>query len=141
MGNNLNRSAEKIAPALFVDNGLKHLAHSDIGGVVHLLVDKTLVVTEVEVGFGSVGRYEHLAVLIGAHCARVHIDIGVEFLHKHLVSVSLQQKGDARRRNTFSQTGNHASGNKYIFCHCDYFCLKLYGKITNCNTNHKYAKD
>jgi hypothetical protein len=39
-------------------------------------------VAEVEIGLGAVVGHEHLAVLERRHRARVHVDVGVELLHR-----------------------------------------------------------
>jgi hypothetical protein len=41
-------------------------------------------VTDVEVGLGAVLGDEDLAVLERVHGARVHVEVGVELLHRHV---------------------------------------------------------
>ena len=45
---------------------------------------EAFVVTEIEIGLSAVLRYEHLAVLVRAHGARVDIDVGVELEQRNL---------------------------------------------------------
>ena len=79
-----------------------HLARGKIGILIEIHVDKTLVVTEVEVGFGAVLGDENLAVLIRAHGARVDIYVRVELLRDNAQPLSLQHHAEARRRDSLS---------------------------------------
>src|SRR6478736_6737376 len=49
-----------------------------IGGAGEVLVDEALVVPDVEIGLGAVLGHEDLAVLEGAHRARVDVQVRVE---------------------------------------------------------------
>ena len=40
--------------------------------------------------FGAVFQHKNLAVLIGAHCAGIHVDVRVEFLDRDLEPVFLE---------------------------------------------------
>ena len=44
--------------------------------------NKTLVMAEIQIGFGPVMRDEHFAVLKRAHGARVDIDVRIELDHR-----------------------------------------------------------
>ena len=82
--NDLNGGAEIFAPALLVEHVPVYLSGGEVGKTVEVLVDKSLIVSEVKVGFGAVLGDLNLAVLIGAHCAGVDIYIGVELLSGNL---------------------------------------------------------
>src|SRR6266545_1917736 len=79
---------------------------------------KSLVVTQVEVSFRAVICDKDLAMLKGRHRARVNVDVRIELDQRDVESASFKQAANRRRCQAFSQTGNHAAGNKDIFSHC-----------------------
>ena len=81
------------------------------------LIHKPLIVAQIQVGLRPVIGDEYLAVLIGAHGAGVHIEIGVEFLVAHPQSPLLEKTAQRRRADALPQTGHHAAGDKYILHH------------------------
>ena len=89
MGNDLHRSSAVIAPALLVQHGPVYFAGSDIGIVVQTLIDESLVVTQVQIRLCPVVGHENFAVLNRVHCARIHIQVGIKFLHSHFISARL----------------------------------------------------
>ena len=72
--------------------------------------------TEVEVSLGAVVGYENLAVLIGAHSARVNIYIRVELLDSYLVTSHFEQPTERSSRNALAKTRNYAAGDENVFC-------------------------
>ena len=94
VGNNLNGAAEIVAAALLVEDGPVDLTGCDVAVHGQILVDEALVVSEVEVGFGTVVGDEYLAVLVGAHCARVNVYIRVELLDSYLVPSHFKQTSE-----------------------------------------------
>ena len=115
VGDDLHRGAQVVAPALPVQHGPVDLAggHGAVAGEV--LVHEPLVVAQVQVRLGSVLGDEHLAVLIGTHSPRVHIDIGVELLVPHPDAPLLQKPPQGGRADPLAQAGDHAAGNEYEF--------------------------
>ena len=87
--------------------------HGAVAGEV--LVHEPLVVAQVQVRLGAVLGDEHLAVLIGTHSPRVHIDIGVELLVPHPDAPLLQKPPQGGRADPLAQAGDHAAGNEYEF--------------------------
>lgn len=87
--------------------------HGAVAGEV--LVHEPLVVAQVQVRLGPVLGDEHLAVLIGTHSPRVHIDIGVELLVPHPDAPLLQKPPQGGRADPLAQAGDHAAGNEYEF--------------------------
>ena len=73
--------------------------------------------SQIQVGFRTVIGHVNLPVLIGAHGARVDIDIGVQLLCRNLQSARLQQTSQRRRCNALAQSGHHTAGYKNIFGH------------------------
>ena len=70
---------------------------------------------QVQVRLRAVVGDEDLPVLIGAHGAGVHVDIGVELLVAHPDAPLLQQPSQGRRADALSQAGHHAAGDKNEF--------------------------
>ena len=74
---------------------------------------------QVQVRLRAVLGDEDLPVLVGAHGAGVHIDIGVELLVPHPEAPLLQKPPQGRRADALAQTRHHAAGDKYKFCFHD----------------------
>ena len=80
MGNDLHRFAEIIAAPFLGQHRLVNLAGGEIVFARQLARGETLVMAEIEIGLRAVLQHVDFAVLVGAHRARVHIEIGIEFL-------------------------------------------------------------
>ena len=83
VGDDLHGGAVVVAAAFFFNDAGVDFSRGDGGGFGELFVDKALVVAQVQVRFRPVGGDEHFPVLVGAHGAGIHIEVGIEFLHKH----------------------------------------------------------
>ena len=103
MGNDLDRAAKEVTVALAVDEGLVYRALCDIGVAVEALVDEALVVAQVEVTLMAVVGHEDLAVLEGAHRARVDVEVGVHLLHRDLVAAALEKAAQGCCSNALTQ--------------------------------------
>ena len=110
----LHRAAEIPALALAVQNAPEDLARGHRGLFIQRLVDKALVVAEIQVGLRAVVGDEDLAVLIGAHRAGVDIEIGVEFLILDLQAALLQKPPERGRADALAQPRHHAAGDKNV---------------------------
>ena len=64
---------------------------------------KSLVVSQVKVGFKTVGCYVALAVLVGVQRTWVDVNVRVEFLYSHFVAACLQQLAYAGRYDSFTK--------------------------------------
>ena len=84
VGDHLHGGAQILPPALLVQNVPVHLTGGEVGVFVQILVDEPLIVTQIQIRFRAVLGDVDLAVLIGAHGAGVHIDVGVQLLSGHL---------------------------------------------------------
>ena len=113
----LHRLPEVLAAALLLQHVPVDLAGGQVGKAVEVLVDEALVMPEVQVGFRAVLGDEHLAVLIGAHGARVHIDIRVELLGGHLDPPRLQKPAERGRRDPLPEPRHHAAGHENKLAH------------------------
>ena len=89
VGDDLHCLPQISALTLLVQHVPVHLAGGQVGVLVQVFVDETLVMTQIQIGLGAVIGHEHLAVLQGAHGARVHVHIGIQFLAGHLQAAAL----------------------------------------------------
>ena len=118
MRDHLNSSSPKISVALFLKNGPVNFSGCHIGIFVQAFINKTFIMSQIQVCLRSVVCYEDLAVLYGIHGPRVNVYIGIKFLHGHLIASGLQKSSQGGRRDSFSQTGYHSSCHKNIlYCH------------------------
>src|SRR5213592_2849172 len=67
-----------VAPRNSPLRSLRNTESQIARGARQVLVDEALVVADVEVGLRTVLGHEHLAVLEGAHRARVDVEVRVE---------------------------------------------------------------
>ena len=72
---------------------------------------------QVEVGFAAVVQHVDFAVLVGAHGARIDVDIGVELLHADAEPALFQQHADRGAGQSFAQRADHAAGNENMLAH------------------------
>ena len=115
VGDDLDGAPQVVPRPLPVEDVPVDLARGHRGGPRQVLVNEPLVVAQVQVGLRPVVGDEHLPVLIGAHGARVHVQIGVQLLDLHPQPPLLQQTAQRGRRNALAQAGYHAAGDKNVF--------------------------
>ena len=118
VGNHLHREAQIFAPALPVEHIPVYLAGGEIGVLIQILVNKALIVAQIQVGFRAVLGHIHLAMLIGAHGAGVHIDVGIQLLRGHFQPPGLEQPAQRSGGDALAQAGNHTAGYEDILGHC-----------------------
>jgi hypothetical protein len=85
--------------------------------LVGVAAGEALVMAEVEVGLGTVIGDEDLAVLVGAHGARVDVQIGIELAEPDREAPRLQQRTQCRRCQTLAERGDHAAGDEDVSRH------------------------
>ncbi len=95
VGDDLHGAAQIVPRPLPVEHVPVDLAGGDGGVEGQVLVDEPLVVAQVQVGLRPVVGDEHLAVLIGAHGAGVHVEIGIQLLDLDPQAPLLQQTAQA----------------------------------------------
>ena len=103
VGDHLHRLAQKLAATLLLDDTLIDLARSDIVVMGGGYRREALVVSQIEVGLGSILGNVALAVLIGVERSGVNVDIRVEFLDRDRITAGLKQPRHRRRDDTLSQ--------------------------------------
>ena len=134
VGDGLHRAAQILPCPLLVQHVPVDPAAGEIGQLVQVLVDEPLIVAQVQVGLHAVLGDEHLAVLIRAHGAGVHVDVGVQLLGGHLEAPLFQQPAKAGRADALAQAGHHAAGDENMLCHRKFhlcslrFCKKKRGR-------------
>jgi len=84
---------------------------------LEVFVDEALVVAQVQVGLGAVVGDEHLAVLQGAHGARVDVDVGVHLLDADPEAAALEKAPDGGGGDALAQGRHHAAGDEDEFGH------------------------
>ena len=72
---------------------------------------------QVEIGFAAVVEHVDLAVLVGAHRARIDVDIRIELLHADRQSALLQQHADRGAGEPLAQRTDHAAGHENMLAH------------------------
>ena len=115
MGDDLNGTAEVLALTLPVQHVPVDLTGGDGRVDGQVLIGEALVVTQIQIGLGAVIGDEHLAVLIGAHGARVHVQVRIQLLVGHLQAALLQQTAQRSSGDALAKAGNHAAGDKNVF--------------------------
>src|SRR5215208_5892273 len=111
----LNGRAEVLALALLAQHRVPDAAGRVVGIPGEVLVDKALVVADVEIGLGAVLRHEHLAVLERAHRARVDVDVRVELLRLDLEAPRLQQPSERGRDDALAERRDDTPGYEDVF--------------------------
>ena len=94
MRDDLDGAAQEIAAPLLVDDRAVHLAGGHVVELRQVHVDEALVVAEVEVGLRAVVEHVNLAVLIGRHGARIHVEVGVELLNGRPQAAAFEQRAE-----------------------------------------------
>jgi hypothetical protein len=110
----LDRVAEVLPAALPRDHPAVHLAGGHVRRPAQVGVEEALVVTDVEVGLGTVLGHEDLTVLERVHRPRVHVEVGVELLHHDAQAPRGQQVAEARGGQPLAQRGSDASGDEDV---------------------------
>jgi hypothetical protein len=77
MRDDLNGATQIIASSLFGNDFRIDLTSSDIGSFGQVLTSEAFIVTQVQIGLGSIVRDENFPVLIGIHGPRVNIEVGI----------------------------------------------------------------
>ena len=116
-----------------------HLAGGQVGVFVQILVDKALVVAQIQIGLSAIVGHEHLTVLQRAHGAGIHIHIGVQLLAGHLQTAALEQTAQRCGCDALAKAGDDTAGDKDEFglflCHrisSSIFAFLIFSLINLC---------
>ena len=114
VGDDLHGAPEVLARALLREHRGVDAARGVARRAGALHAREPLVVAEVEVGLATVVGHEDLAVLVGAHRARVHVEVGVELLHEDVVSAALQQERERGGGDALAERAHDAAGDEDV---------------------------
>ena len=89
MGDNLYGSSSKIAPTFFLKNRPVDFAGCNIGIFCQAFINKSLIVSQIQIGFCSIVCDKYFAVLYRIHSTGIYINVRVEFLHSYRVAPGL----------------------------------------------------
>ena len=117
VGDHLHRAAVVVAAPLLIDHRLVDRTGGDAVQPRHGRVGEALVVAQIQVGLGAVFRNEHLPVLVGAHRARVDVEVGIQLQDRDAVAAAFQQPAQAGGHDALADAGNHPAGDKNEFAH------------------------
>src|SRR5262245_10853530 len=94
MGNHLHRLSKIVATPLLLNYGFVNSPGCQIVIPSQASAGKPLVVAQVEICFCPIVRDEDLAMLIGAHCPRIYVEIGIKLLQSDSVPTTFQKAPD-----------------------------------------------
>ena len=89
--NDLYGASTIVAAAFLLQNRPVDLSCGDVGILIQIFINETLIMSQIKLGFRSVLGDKNLAVLDRVHGAGVDIDIRVKLLHGDLVAPGFQQ--------------------------------------------------
>ena len=102
MRNDLNGLAKVFAFSFFAKDVPIDLTGREVGVLIKILIDESLVVAKVEIGFRTVIGDEDLTMLEWGHGAWVDIDIWVKLLGDDLETALLEQTAKRCSGDAFS---------------------------------------
>ena len=108
----LHRRAEIVAAPLLGDDALVDAAGGEIAVAAGGRAHEPLVMPEIEIRLGAVGRDEHLAVLERAHGAGIHVDVRIQLHHADLQAPRLEDGAEGGGCDALAERGNHAAGDE-----------------------------
>ena len=88
-----------------------------VGVAGEVLVDESLVVTEVEVGFTPVVGYEDLTVLERVHGAWVDVDVRIQLLDHDPEATLLEEAAQGGGGKALAERTRHTARHEYVFRH------------------------
>ena len=112
--NHLHSLAEIIAAPFLFEHGLIHAPAGEVVELRQFRVREPLVMAEVEIGFRAVIQHVNFAVLKRAHRARIHVEVGIEFLQRHLEAARLEQGAEGGGCESLAEGTYHAACQKNV---------------------------
>ena len=104
----LHGLAQVVAAPLLRDHARVDRPGREVRTAVQVGVEEPLVVTEIEVGLGSVVEHEDLAVLERIHRAGIDVDVWVELLDDHLQAAGLEESSEGGGGDALPESGGHS---------------------------------
>ena len=105
----LHRLAEISSLALTVDHRIIYASCGDIVGFGRVHAEKTLIMSEIQVGLSPILRDIALTVLIRVERARIDVDIRIEFLDGDTEAPRLKKFCKRRRYDSLAQRRSHTA--------------------------------
>ena len=93
----LHGGAEIFTTPLARDHRRVDAAGGDVVALLGIDTGEAFIVPEVEIGLGAVVGDEHLTMLVGAHRARIDVQIRIELAQPDAKAACLQQRTQRRR--------------------------------------------
>ena len=141
MRNHLHGAAQKITATFTGDQALIDGTGRKVGIAGQVLVNKALVVAQVQIGLVAVLGHKDLAMLERTHGAGVDVQIRVGLLHRYLVAARLEQTAQRGRGNTLAQRRNHAAGHEHMLGHIELPALPVEVVHTHLTGLHCNTRD
>ena len=123
MRDHLDGLSQVFAAAFLIEHIPVDLSCGQIAVFIQIFVDEAFIMSKVQVGLRAVLCHIHFPMLVRAHGSRIHVDIRVQLLCRHLQSSGLQQPPQGCCRNAFSQSRYYAAGHKDILGSFHFFTL------------------
>ena len=115
VGDDLYGAPQIVAASLLLNHRRIDLAGRPVVVVAGDSVCKAFIVTQIQIGLGAILCDIDLTVLIGAHRARVDVDVWVKLLKGHPIAVAFEQAPDRRGGQTLSERGDDATRHENVF--------------------------
>ena len=139
--NHLHGAAQKVTATFTGDQALIDGTSRKVGIAGQVLVNKALVVTQVQIGLVAVLGHKDLTMLERAHGTGVDVQIRVGLLHRYLVAARLEQTAQRGRGNTLAQRRNHAAGHEHMLGHIELPALPVEVVHTHLTGLHCNTRD
>src|SRR5438552_11738783 len=113
--NDLDCFAQVIAFAFLFQDALIDLAAGQVVEPGEFGASEPFIMTEIQIGFGSIVQDIHFAMLIGTHGAGIDVQIRIKLLQSDLQTAVLQKCSQSGGREAFAEGANDATRDKNIF--------------------------
>ena len=100
-----------------------NLTGCHIGIFIKTLINESLIMSQIQVCLCTIVCYKNFSVLNRVHGSGVDIDIGIQFLNRHRIAACLQQAGDRRRNNAFTERRSHAARHENVLGFAEFHYL------------------
>jgi hypothetical protein len=120
----LDRTSEIVTLALLGDDLLIETTRGKRRKLVHVRVEESLIVSDIEISLSSIVGDEDLSMLKWTHSSWIDIEISVELLTEYFESSSLQERSDRCCSDPFSDTREDSASDEDEFHNYDKFRIK-----------------
>ncbi len=77
MGNHLDRRAGINSVTLIFNDGMIYFSRSHITMFIQILIDKSFIMTNIQISFATVFSNKYFSVLVGVHGSGIHIQVRI----------------------------------------------------------------